>query len=315
MRIGIGTATFFQTTFAGRDPAGLIDAIAFAVDQGVSHIDTAPLYGFGLADELLKSVVAGRRQALTLATKCGFNHSLERGYFFDSSRPYMRDAVLGTLQRIGTEYLDYALVSYPGYVPREQLMEGWSALQEMQQAGLVREIGLCNCTPAHIEAVSSICPPALVQVGYSLIAQENEPLFDYCAAQGIRVTTHGPRFYGVLVDTFTRDFVEELAPGDCRRGTPCYVEPRLSRNITIVECLRDVGARHGCAAAAIALAWVLHNAKVDVAYMGASTRAQVTASLAAAHVVLSPQDISDLQAAVGREKSSLWPPAPNETKF
>lgn len=310
MRIGIGTATFFQTTFANRDPGGLIDAIAFAVDQGVAHIDTAPLYGFGLADELLKGVVAGRRSSLTLATKCGFNHSPERGYFFDSSKPYMREAVLGTLARIGTDYLDYALVSYPGYVPEAQLLEGWGALDEMRKDGLIREIGLCNCTPAHIETVRSIRPPALIQAGYSLIAQENEPLFDYCRANGIQVTTHGPRFYGVLVDTFTRHFVDNLAPGDCRRGTPCYVEPRLSRNIVIVEALRAVGARHGCTAAAVALAWVLCNPAVDIAYMGASTREQVSASLAASQVSLTPDDVSELQAAVGSEKSSLWPPAP-----
>lgn len=309
MRLGIGTATFFQVTSAGKDPRELIKPVAYAVDQGMSLIDTAPLYGFGDAERMLKGVIAGRREQLEIVSKTGFEYSAERGYYFDASPGAVTAAVMGSLERMGLDYLDQVIISYPGYVPRAELLAGWEALASLVQKGLIREIGLGNCTVPHLEAVSGIHAPTVTQLCYSAVAQENgATVIPYCVAHGIRVITHGPRFHGILVDSFTRKTIENFSTEDCRRTLPPYNEPQLSRNLQVVDGIRLVAQRHGASVAATALAFVLRNSQIDTALVGASALHHVTEALAALSLELTDEDIADIQAAVGENKASGWSP-------
>jgi aryl-alcohol dehydrogenase-like predicted oxidoreductase len=296
--VGLGTAAIGGGRTYGRDAdeAEAIAAIHRALDLGVNWIDTAPVYGYGHAEEVVRRALVGRRERVIIATKCGSRWDAASGTRFSSLRAAsIREEVEDSLRRLGVESIDLYQIHWPH--PDEQIEEGWSTIADLIREGKVRYGGVSNFSLAQLERVQAIHPVASLQPPYSLIDRRIEDgVLDYCAANGIGVIVYSPMGSGLLTGNLSREDVEALPETDWRRRTPHFREPNLSANLALVERLRPLAARKGWNLGQLAIAWVLRRPEVTAAIVGARRPAQIEETAPAGDFALSADEIAEIEA-------------------
>ncbi|MFC4005983.1 aldo/keto reductase [Nonomuraea purpurea] len=253
-RIGLGTmgmSAFY--TGAGRDDAESIRTIQRAVDLGVTHLDTAEVYGPYVNEELVGRAVKGRRDEVVLATKFGLlSHAGRPGP--DSTPASIRAAVDGSLRRMGTDHIDlyYQHRVDPG-MPIEETV---GALSELVAAGKVRHIGLSEASASTIRRAHATHPVAAVQTEYSLWTRDLEAeVLPTLRELGIGLVPYSPLGHGFLAGTIRS--LDGLDAADWRRTNPRFAGDNLTRNLRIVEEVRAVADDVEATPAQVALAWLL----------------------------------------------------------
>jgi aryl-alcohol dehydrogenase-like predicted oxidoreductase len=271
-----------------------IAAIHRALEQGVNWIDTAAAYGFGHSEEIVGRALRGLRERPYVFTKSSLlddgtrhvRHSLKR----DS---ILREAEL-TLKRLGIDAIDLYQVHWP--VPDEDIEEGWAAMAELKERGLVRHIGVSNFSPAQIRRAQAIAPVETAQPQYSLIERAAEAeILPLAERDRIGVIVYSPMGSGLLTGGMTRERIAALADDDWRKTAPQFTEPRLTKNLALVDRLRTVAARHDTTPGAVAVAWTLRNPAVSGAIVGFRRPAQVDPILAAAGLELTGQEAAEIE--------------------
>jgi aryl-alcohol dehydrogenase-like predicted oxidoreductase len=175
--------------------------------------------------------------------------------------------------------------------------EGWTTMAELQKQGKVRWIGASNFSVQELQKANEIAPITSLQPPYSLVRRDVEKdLLPFCERENIGVIVYSPMASGLLSGAMTRDRVANLPAGDWRRGNPDFQEPKLSKNLALVERLRAVGARHGKSPGEVAIAWTLRNPAVTGAIVGARNAKQVDGIIGAASFRLTPDEIKEIQA-------------------
>lgn len=253
-RIGLGVmgmSGFY--TGAGRDDADLVRTIHRAVDLGVSHLDTAEVYGPYVNEELLGRAIAGRRERVVLATKFGLvSHTGRSGP--DSTPANIRAAVDGSLRRLGTDHID--LYHQHRVDPGTPIEETVGALAELVSAGKVRHIGLSEAAPATIRRAHAVHPVAAVQTEYSLWTRDVEDeVLPTLRELGIGLVPYAPLGHGFLTGNVRS--LDGLAADDWRRSNPRFSGGNLAANLRIVDEVREVADAVGATSAQVALAWLL----------------------------------------------------------
>ncbi|MGW0009884.1 aldo/keto reductase [Streptomyces tendae] len=253
-RIGLGVmgmSAFY--TGAGRDEAESIRTIRRAVDLGVTHLDTAEVYGPYVNEELLGRAIKGRRDEVVLATKFGLvSHSGRPGP--DSTPANIHTAVDGSLRRLGTDRID---LYYQHRVdPNTPIEETVGALSELVEAGKVLHIGLSEAAAATVRRAHAVHPVAAVQSEYSLWTRDPEAeVLPTLRELGIGLVPYAPLGHGFLTgDIRTLDGLDDT---DWRRSNPRFTGDNLTRNLRIVDEVREVADEVGATPAQVALAWLL----------------------------------------------------------
>ncbi|WP_446045081.1 aldo/keto reductase [Streptomyces olivaceus] len=253
-RIGLGVmgmSAFY--TGAGRDEAESIRTIRRAVDLGVTHLDTAEVYGPYVNEELLGRVVKGRRDEVVLATKFGLvSHTGRPGP--DSTPVNIRTAVDGSLRRLGTDRID---LYYQHRVdPGTPIEETVGALSELVEAGKVLHIGLSEAAAATVRRAHAVHPVAAVQSEYSLWTRDPEAeVLPALRELGIGLVPYAPLGHGFLTGGLRT--LNGLDAADWRRTNPRFTGDNLTRNLRIVDQVREVADEVGATPAQVALAWLL----------------------------------------------------------
>ncbi|WP_432843826.1 aldo/keto reductase [Dactylosporangium sp. CA-092794] len=267
-RIGLGAmgmSAFY--TGAGRLDDQSIRTIRHALDLGVTHIDTAEVYGPFTNEELVGRAIKGRRDEVVLATKFGLvSHTGRPGP--DSTPANIRLAVEGSLQRLGTDHID---LYYQHRVDQDTPIEDTiGALADLVAEGKVRHIGLSEAGPATIRRAHAVHPIAAVQSEYSLWTRDPEAaVLPVLRELGVGLVPYSPLGHGFLTGNIRT--LDGLDPDDWRRTNPRFTGGNLERNLRIVDEVRAVAAEAGATPAQVALAWLLAQGD-DIAPIPGTTR-------------------------------------------
>ncbi|MFD4595756.1 aldo/keto reductase [Streptomyces rubiginosohelvolus] len=253
-RIGLGVMGMSAYyTGAGRDGAESIRTIRRAVDLGVTHLDTAEVYGPYVNEELLGRAIKGRRDEVVLATKFGLvSHTGRPGP--DSTPASIHAAVDGSLRRLGTDRID---LYYQHRVdPGTPIEETVGALSELVKAGKVLHIGLSEAAAATVRRAHAVHPVAAVQSEYSLWTRDPEAeVLPTLRELGIGLVPYAPLGHGFLTGDIRT--LDGLDAADWRRSNPRFTGDNLTRNLRIVDQVREVADEVGATPAQVALAWLL----------------------------------------------------------
>jgi aryl-alcohol dehydrogenase-like predicted oxidoreductase len=273
-----------------------IAAIERALELGVNWIDTAAAYGFGHSEEIVGRVLRGLPEDRRpyVFTKCSLLEGPGRRVVHNLKRDSILREAEASRGRLGLEAIDLYQIHWP--VPEEDIEEGFQALAELKQQGLVRHVGVSNFNVAQLRRIQRIAPVETLQPPYSLIERDAEAeLLPFCEHEGIGVIVYSPMGSGLLTGRMTRERIERLPDDDWRKHDPRFREPQLSRHLALVERLRAAAERHGTVPGAVAVAWTLRNPAVDGAIVGFRTPAQVDPIIAGAGLALSDEEAREIE--------------------
>ena len=248
----MGMSEFYGTG----DQAEAERTIQRALDLGITFLDTADMYGPFTNERLVGKAIAGRRDEVVLATKFG-NERGEDGSFrgINGTPDYVRRACDASLQRLGVDDIDlYYQHRVDTTVPVE---DTWGALRELVEAGKVRHVGISEAAPETIRRAHAVQPVTAVQTEYSLWSRdpEDDGVLATCAELGIGFVAYSPIGRGFLSGRIRS--VDDLAPGDYRRTSPRFQGENFTRNLALVDRVREIADEKGVTATQLALAWVM----------------------------------------------------------
>lgn len=279
--------------WGAQDDDDSITAIHAALDKGINWIDTAAVYGLGHSEEVVARAVAGMAQKPYIFTKCERVWNEERQIGKCLKRDSIKKECEASLRRLNVEIIDLYQIHWPE--PDEDIEEGWATLAELKQEGKVKWIGVSNFSASQLARVQPIAPITSLQPPYSMIQAEIEAeVLPFCAANNIGVIGYSPMKSGMLTGAMTRERIANMPDDDFRKRTPNFQEPLLSRNLALVELLREIGARHGRGPGEVAIAWTLRRPEVTAAIVGMRSPAQVDGIIGAADFRLSTEEIAEI---------------------
>jgi aryl-alcohol dehydrogenase-like predicted oxidoreductase len=282
--------------YFGDSPDDPLRVISRAFELGVTHFDTAAVYGPFTNEELLGRALAagGFRDEVVVATKCGLQVGPNGGYplVYDARPETILREAEGSLRRLGVDAIDlFYLHRVDQKVPFE---EQWGALASLAQAGKVRAIGLSEVDVERLEIARAIHPVAALQSELSLWTREAlRDVVPWCAANGVAFVPFSPLGRGYLAGSVTTADYEEL---DFRRLNPRFTQEALDANRAIVEVVRRVATRLGASAAQASLAWVLAQGEHILPIPGTKRIRYLEENVASSDLVLTPADLAELDA-------------------
>jgi aryl-alcohol dehydrogenase-like predicted oxidoreductase len=289
----------------GRGPQDDQDSIATiqrALDLGINWVDTAASYGHGRSEEVVGRAVKGRRHEISIATKGGIVWDENKNNFFRCKGWSIRKEAEDSLRRLGVDVIDLYQLHWNS--PDEDLEEAWTEVARLIEEGKVRYGGVSNWTVSQIQRAQAIHPVASLQPKYNLLDREVEDeLLGFCNAEEIGVIVYSPLASGLLTGKVTRDWVASLPADDWRsRNNDHYKEPELSANLDLVDQLQVIAGRRERRIAELAIAWILRRPEVTAAIAGARRPKQIEAWIPAADWELQPQELDEIEAALGERK-------------
>jgi aryl-alcohol dehydrogenase-like predicted oxidoreductase len=292
-RIGLGTMAM-SGYYLDPDSSDSesIRTIQRALDLGVTHIDTAEIYGPYANEELVGRAIKGRRDEVVLATKFGFvSHAGAGPGVLDSSSANIRTAVEGSLKRLGTDHID---LYYQHRVdPNTPIEDTVGALAELVAEGKVRHIGLSEAGPATIRRAHAVHPVAALQTEYSLWTRDPEAeLLPLLRELGIGFVPYSPLGHGFLTGAIRSP--EELADDDWRKTNPRFTGENFQRNLRIVDEVEAIASEADATPAQVALAWLLAQGDDIAPIPGTKRVARVEENTAANQLELSAEQIERL---------------------
>jgi aryl-alcohol dehydrogenase-like predicted oxidoreductase len=277
-----------------QDERQAIAAIERAVDLGMNWIDTAAVYGLGRSEELVGQALRGVRARPYVFTKCSMVWNERREIGRSLAPDSIRRECEASLRRLQVERIDLYQIHWPN--PEADIEVGWETLARLREEGKVRHIGVSNFDVAQMRRVQPIAPIATLQPPYSLLKRGIESeILPFCREHNIGVIVYSPMASGLLTGAMTRERVANFPQDDWRRGDAEFQEPRLSRNLALVDKLREIGGRHGRSAGEVALAWTLRHPAVTGAIVGGRNAGQVAGIIGAGAFRLSPEEIEEIE--------------------
>ncbi len=285
---GLGCMGMSEFYGAG-DEGESLATIHRALDLGVTFLDTADMYGPFLNEELVGRAIVGRRDEVVLATKFGIVRTGDpavRSIRGDAA--YVRQACDASLGRLGVDHIDlyYQHRSDPG-VPIEETV---GAMAELVVAGKVRHLGLSEAAPETLRRATGVHPIAALQSEWSLWSRDVEAEVVPVARElGIGIVAYSPLGRGFLTGQITSP--EDFPDGDFRRYLPRFSGDNFGRNLALVDRVRELASAKGCTPGQLALAWVLSRGDDVVPIPGTKRRTYLEENVAAAEVVLGPDDL------------------------
>ncbi len=284
----MGMSEFYGTV----DTDEALATIERALDLGVTHLDTADMYGPFTNERLVGRAIAGRRADVVVATKFGNERRADGSFVGVNGRPeYVRAACDASLDRLGVEHID---LYYQHRVdPAVPIEETAGAMSELVADGKVRYLGLSEAAPATIRRAHAVHPVSALQTEYSLWSREPEDeILPTVRELGIGFVAYSPLGRGFLTGQITSP--EDLDPDDWRRRSPRFEGDNFDRNLELVGAVRELASAKDVSPAQLALAWVLARGDDVVAIPGTKRRAYLEENLGAVDVELTAADLAHL---------------------
>jgi aryl-alcohol dehydrogenase-like predicted oxidoreductase len=276
-----------------QDDKASVAAIHRALELGVNWIDTAAVYGMGHSEQVVGYALrtwSGPRPYVF--TKCGLRWD-EQGYVHRSlSAKSIQSECEDSLRRLNVDVIDL----YQIHWPTEDLEEGVSAMRRLQKEGKVRYIGVSNFDVDQMRRAQMAASITSLQPPYSLVRREIEQeILPYCREYGLGAIVYSPMASGLLTGAMTRERASTLPSSDWRSRDLEFKEPALSKNLALVERLREVGERHGRPPGQVAIAWTLNNPAVTGAIVGARSASQIEGTVGAADLLLTDEETAEIE--------------------
>ncbi|NJP99547.1 aldo/keto reductase [Streptomyces zingiberis] len=282
-----------------------------ALELGVTHYDTAELYGNGANEAFLAPFVAAHRDAIVLATKFGIiaDPADPSRRTISNAPDYIRRAVEGSLRRLGVDVIDlYYMHRRDENVPIEETV---GTMAELVREGKVTYLGLSEVTGAELRAAHAEHPITAVQSEWSLFSRDVERTAVPAARElGVAFVPYSPLGRGFLTGAFT-DAGQELSAGDFRRTMPRFTGENATANAALLEPVRAVAQAHGATLGQIALAWVHQQADrhglAVVPIPGTRKRSRLEENTAATRLRLTEEELARLDTIADRVSGTRYP--------
>jgi aryl-alcohol dehydrogenase-like predicted oxidoreductase len=299
--IGLGTWAIGGPWIYGwgrQDDDESVGAILCALETGINWIDTAAAYGLGHSEEVVaRALGEWKGQRPYVFTKCGVLGDKQGRVYRSLKASSVRNEVEASLRRLKVDAIDLYQCHWPISGNLAETEEGWAEMARLKKEGKLLNIGVSNFSVSELEAISRIAPVTSLQPPYSLINRgaENSEL-PYCLKNGIGVIVYSPMASGLLTGRMTAERIAALPEDDWRRNGPEFQEPKLSKNLALVERLRKIGEKHNASPGEAAIAWTLRNPAVTGAIVGARRAEQVNGFIHAATLSLTEDDLAAIEA-------------------
>jgi aryl-alcohol dehydrogenase-like predicted oxidoreductase len=286
----------WQFGWGRQDDKDSIAAIHKALELGINWIDTAAVYGLGHSEEVVARALKDWRGLRPYVfTKCGMVWNERREVDYSLAAASLRRECENSLRRLGVETIDLYQIHWPS----DNLLEtedGWSVMEELQQEGKVRWIGVSNFSREELQKASALAPVTSLQPPYSLIRRDIEKeQLPFCQEKGIGVIVYSPMASGLLTGAMTQERAAALPEDDWRSRNPEFKEPKLAQNLALVDRLRAVGERHGHSPGETAIAWTLRHPAVTGAIVGARNARQIEGLVGAANFTLTAEEATEIE--------------------
>lgn len=323
-RVGFGAWAVGGADYAfgwgAQDDTDSVQAIRYAVEHGINWIDTAPVYGLGHSEEIVRTALAPFSEADRpyVFTKCGLvwdaadrRRAPRRVGAADSIRREV-DASLG---RLGVERLDLYQMHWPtggsDGVDGTPLHEYWQTLLDLRAEGKVRAVGLSNHNVKQLAEAEQLGHVDTLQPPFSAIDRvAAEAELPWCAEHRTAAIVYSPMQSGLLSGGFTQERAAGLPADDWRRRDHNFVGGALDRNLDLARRMEQVAGRYELPLATVAVAWTLAWPGVTGAIVGGRRAGQVSEWLPAAGLSLTPDDLDDVAEAIERAGAGAGPTRP-----
>lgn len=290
--------------WGGSDSRQAIRAIEASVENGMTSIDTAPIYGFGLSEELVGKAIKGKRSDVQVLTKCGMSWSGTSGEFFFKSKDNNgisvdiykysgKESVLkeceDSLRRLKTDYIDLYQVHWPDMTtPVSETME---ALALLKKQGKILAGGVSNYSREWMEEALKTFPLASDQLAYSMVNRDIEKeTVPFSLEKNIGIIAYSPLQRGLLAGKIKKGHV--FSEGDTRPFTIYYREPNLSRIIKITEELEKIANERKVSLSQLVLNWTILQPGITCALSGARDEKQVLENVKAVEFRIDKEEIA-----------------------
>ena len=286
--------------WGAQEDADSIAAIHRALELGVNWIDTAAVYGIGHSEEVVARALKDWKGSRPyLFTKCGMRWDA-RGRV---TKVHKRDSIIeeceDSLRRLQVDAIDLYQIHWPPEDNGPEVEESWRTMADLKKQGKVRWIGVSNYNVDQMKRLEKIAPLTSDQPPYSLLRRKIEnDVLPHCEERSIGTIIYSPMLSGMLTGAMTKDRAESLPADDWRTRNPEFREPKLSKNLELVERMRTVGKRHNRTPGEVAIAWVLRLPAVTGAIVGSRSAKQAEGVMRAGEFTLSRQDIAEIEGAV-----------------
>ena len=313
-RVAFGAWTIGGWMWGGVEKKEAIRAIHAALNCGIDLIDTAPVYGFGLSEELIGEALKDKRHEAVIATKCGLIwHCSEGELFFhsDEKHPSMEESkyavyrclkpetvrheVEKSLRRLKTDYIDLYQTHFQD--PTTPIGDTMETLEQLKREGKIRSIGVCNANCSEMAEYSKFGTIVCDQENYSLLRREQEKKnLPYCSKHGLSFLPYSPLARGLLSGKL--DEKRPLKEGDQRLLNNGYSVDTRRRVIAALERLKALRNAKGATYAQLAIAWILGRLPFAQVLAGARTAEQVEENARASDIHLSEDELEEISEAL-----------------
>lgn len=284
-----------STAYGDADEAESIATIHRAIELGVTLFDTAEVYGPFTNETLLAKALQGRRDQVVIATKFGFRIENGASTGTNSDPAHIREAVEGSLRRLGTDYID--LLYQHRIDPQVPIEDVVAAMADLVREGKVRYLGLSEAGVANIRRAHAVHPISALQSEYSLWERNLEAdVLPVLRELGIGLVAFSPLGRGFLAGTAKR--AEDYPPSDFRHLDPRLQGANFDANVTAAAIVADVARARNVTPGQIALAWALHKGDDIVPIPGTKRRSYLEQNVAAAGIALDAAELDQLDRAL-----------------
>ncbi|HEY3624698.1 MAG TPA: aldo/keto reductase [Terracidiphilus sp.] len=285
----------WEFAWGPQDDNESIRAIHHALDLGINWIDTAAIYGLGHSEEMVAKALRSTSHKPLVFTKCSMRWRPDRTIYRSLRADSVGEEVENSLRRLGVETIDLYQIHWPD--PIDQIEEGWETLARLKEQGKVRHIGVSNFNVEQMKRVQRIAPITSLQPPYSMLRRAVEAeILPFAQANNIGVINYSPMVSGLLTGKMTAERVAALPADDWRRRAVEFKEPRLGRNLRLVELLSEIGNGHKVSPGVVAVAWTLHHPAVTGAIVGGRSAEQVEGVAPALQFRLSDEEFARINA-------------------
>ncbi|MEM5947505.1 aldo/keto reductase [Spirochaetia bacterium 38H-sp] len=296
-RIGLGAWAIggsWRWGWGHQDEKDSIRTIHKALDSGINWIDTAPAYGLGTSEKVIGKALKERNDKPYIFTKCGILWDNKGKAWQEISRKTILKEIDESLTRLGVDVIDLYQIHWPN--PDKNIEEAWETLAEIKEQGKVRYIGVSNFSVEQLKRAEKIAPITSLQPPYSILRRDIEKeILPHCQEKNIGVIVYSPMASGLLTGKVTEEWVASLPDDDWRKQADDFRQPRLARNLALVEILRDIAKKHNSTIAETAIAWTLKHPAVTAAIVGMRRPDQVDGVTGAPGVQLDNEDLERIE--------------------
>jgi aryl-alcohol dehydrogenase-like predicted oxidoreductase len=285
----------WEFAWGPQDDTESIAAIHRALDLGINWIDTAAIYGLGHSEEVVARALKSTSHKPLVFTKCSMRWHSDRSIYRSLKASSLAEELENSLSRLGVETIDLYQVHWPD--PAAEIEEGWETLARFKEQGKIRHIGVSNFNVEQMKRAQRIATITSLQPPYSMLRRAIEAeILPYAQANRIGVINYSPMVSGLLTGKMTAERAAAFPPDDWRRRAVEFNEPRLSRNLKLVELLREIGRGHNVSPGVVAVAWTLHHPAITAAIAGGRSAQQVEGLAPALDFRLSEEEYARINA-------------------